>query len=198
MAFPLKLTLETERLNLRPILESDAPALFAYCQSPRVGPDAGWKPHESVEETRVVIRELFFNQENVFGLALRGGEELIGTICLTEDQKRDNTQARMLGYALSEDLWGRGYMTEAAKCVVLYGFNELCLSLISAYCYPHNLRSKRVLEKLGFRYEGTLTDCDRRFDGQVLDSECYILRRESFMAAQNGKPTAPAGTEERN
>ena len=51
--------LETPRTILRPFTESDAPDLYAYCQDPRVGPIAGWKPHESMEESREIIRTVF-------------------------------------------------------------------------------------------------------------------------------------------
>ena len=51
--------LETKRTILRPFTEADAPDLFAYAKDPRVGPIAGWKPHESVEESREIIRTVF-------------------------------------------------------------------------------------------------------------------------------------------
>ncbi len=54
--------LETKRTILRPFTEADAPDLFAYAKDPRVGPIAGWKPHESVEESREIIRTVFLGQ----------------------------------------------------------------------------------------------------------------------------------------
>ena len=49
--------LETERLVLRMYTEDDAEGLFAYASNPNVGPRAGWKPHESPEESLEIIRE---------------------------------------------------------------------------------------------------------------------------------------------
>ncbi|MEG1607370.1 MAG: GNAT family N-acetyltransferase [Mucinivorans sp.] len=54
---------------------------------------------------------------------------------------------------MGEPYWGYGYMTEAARAVISYGFETLGLDLISAYCYPHNVRSKGVLQKCGMSYE---------------------------------------------
>ncbi len=71
-------------------------------------------------------------------------------------------------------------MTEAAGAVVTYGFETMHLDLISATCYPFNVRSRRVLEKLGFRYEGTLAQAEKRYDGKVLDKDCYSLSKEAY------------------
>ena len=50
-------TLETERLILRPWREEDAPALYREARDPQVGPSAGWKPHDSLEEIREILRQ---------------------------------------------------------------------------------------------------------------------------------------------
>ena len=172
--------LETKRLILRPIKEDDDTAIFEYSGNPNVGPNAGWKPHESIEETREIINAVFLGKENVFGIVLKDSGTLIGSVGLVEDPKRENDKVKMLGYAIGEAYWGNGYTTEAASAVIEHGFNNLKLDLISAYCYPFNNRSKHVLEKLGFSYEGKLSQCEKRFDGIVLDDECYALSAESF------------------
>ena len=51
--------LETERLQLRGWKRSDAPQLYAYASNPNVGPKAGWKPHESIAESRKIIETVF-------------------------------------------------------------------------------------------------------------------------------------------
>lgn len=50
--------LETERLILRPWLESDAECLYEYAKDPAVGPAAGWPPHTSVENSREIIQNI--------------------------------------------------------------------------------------------------------------------------------------------
>lgn len=172
--------LQTERLLLRPIEKSDAGAIFDYSRSPVVGPNAGWKPHASLKETREVMRRVFLDRPDVFGVVVAESGQLIGSIGLIPDPKRENEETRMLGYAIGEAYWGQGYMTEAAHAVVAHGFETINCTLISAYCYPDNERSKHVLRKLGFSYEGRLVLCERRFDGVVLDNECYALRREDW------------------
>lgn len=168
-------TLETRRLILRPIAESDLEDLYAFHSQPNVGPAAGWKPHESRQETLEILRTLFIGQPGMFGIVWRASGRMIGEIGLTGDAKREYPAARMLGYAIREEFWNRGIVTEATRAVVDYGFRQLDLALISAYCYPDNHASRRVLEKFGFHYEGTLALCEQRYDGAVLDNECYSL-----------------------
>ena len=170
--------IETDRLILRPIVETDAEDIYEYSQNPDVGIHAGWKPHESLKETKEIMPEIFLDKPHIFGMVLKENHKLVGTVGLLPDPKRKNPQVLMLGYALGKDWWGRGLMTEAAKAVIGYGFNEVKLSAISSCCYPYNKRSSNVMKKCGFLYEGTLKQCDVRYDGKVLDSECYLLTKE--------------------
>lgn len=173
-------TLVTERLILRPIIESDAEAIFEYSQGENVGINAGWKPHESIEETREIMKQVFLNQEFVFGIELKATGKLIGSIGLVPDPKRQNDGTRMIGYAIGENYWGNGYTTEATRALLRFGFDELNLDLISATCYPYNERSKNVLKKCGFHYEGRLRWAEKRYDGEVLDYECYAIISDKF------------------
>ena len=70
--------LETERLILRPFEAGDAEDLFSYAQDPRVGPPAGWKPHESLEESREIIRTVF-SEPGVFAVVHRQDGRVIGS-----------------------------------------------------------------------------------------------------------------------
>lgn len=171
------MVIETQRLVLRPIVERDAEAIYEYAQKANVGPNAGWKPHDTIEETREIMPLIFLDQKGVFGIVERESGKLIGSIGLIGDPKREHRRTRMLGYAIGEAHWGKGYMTEAAKAILEYGFDALDVDLISAYCYPFNERSRSVLLKVGFKYEGTLSLCEKRYDGEVLDHECYALRK---------------------
>lgn len=176
--------LNTERLLLRPIVESDIDDIYEYCKNPNVGVHAGWKPHDDKEETARIMEEIFLNQESTWGIIRKEGGKLIGTIGLIEDPKRENDEIMMLGYAIGEPYWGRGLTTEAAKAVLEYGFLKMRLPLISCSCYPYNLRSRNVIEKCGFHYEGTLRMAARRFDGEVLDSACFSLTKTEYLEKQ--------------
>ena len=70
--------LETKRTILRPFTQDDAADVYAYCQDPRVGPIAGWKPHESIEESREIIRTVF-SEPDVFAVVDRETGRVIGS-----------------------------------------------------------------------------------------------------------------------
>lgn len=167
--------LETERLLLRPFTENDAEAIFASCQNPKLGNNAGWPPHQTLEESRQVLHTVFIGQENVWAITLKDTQQLIGSVGILPDPKRENPQVRMVGYWLDEAYWGKGYMSEAVKAVLKFGFEELKLSMITANCYPHNVRSQQVLTRNGFVYEGTLHQAELTHDGHVYDHQCYYL-----------------------
>lgn len=162
---------------LRPIVEGDTEDVYAYSSNPKVGLAAGWKYHESLEETTEIMNLIFLGKEHIFGIVLKDGNKLVGSVGLMADPRRDNPLAMMLGYALAEPQWGQGIMTKAARAVVAYGFRDLGLGLISCTCYPDNRRSFRVIEKCGFKYEGRLRQCEVRYDGAVMDMECFSIIR---------------------
>ena len=168
-------SLETVRLLVRPFQEEDADAFFACCQNPNLGNNAGWAPHKTIEESREILQNVFIGQENIWAMILKDAQQLIGSIGIVPDPKRENPQVRMLGYWLDEAHWGKGYMTEAVQAILNYGFNELQLSLITANCYPHNKRSQQVLERNGFIYEGVLHQAELTYNGNIFDHLCYYL-----------------------
>ena len=87
------MTLETDRLILRNIVDSDAEDIFDYSHNEDVGPNAGWKPHENIEETKQIINDVFKDEISVFGIILKYTKKLIGTIGLIADPKRENPRA---------------------------------------------------------------------------------------------------------
>lgn len=172
--------LYTERIRLRAFREDDAETLFALCQDPEIGRNAGWKPHESLEETHEVLNAVFLNQENVWALTLPPCDKVIGAIALIADPKRNHSDVRMLGYWTAHTLWGKGYMKKAALEVLTYGFNQLNLPLITANCFAHNIGSQKVLQHCGFQLEGILHQAEKTCWGKIFDLQCYYLTRSQF------------------
>ena len=143
---------------LRPLVSDDIDDVYAYCSDPAVGPDAGWAPHRTREDSRMFV-EVIASEPHVFGIFEKTGAgtgatgPCIGSIGLIRDPQRRNVDCLMLGYALARTAWGRGCMTEAADEMLRYGFEELGLGLITCTHYTFNDRSRRVIEKAGFVHE---------------------------------------------
>ena len=72
--------METERIVLRPWLDTDAEALYKYASDPDVGPRAGWPPHKSVEESLDVIRNVFNRDTNTWAIVLKETGQVIGAM----------------------------------------------------------------------------------------------------------------------
>lgn len=172
-------TIETERLILRMWNKRDAAELYEYARNPNVGPNAGWKPHESVRDSRTIIEQVFL-VNTTWAIVHKATGRVIGSIGLEDDSIRKNIRSRELGYSLSEDYWGEGLMTEAAKRMIRYSFEETNITMLMIRTAETNRRSQRVIEKCGFRYEGTLRKSYRLYDGTVRDTRFYSMLREEY------------------
>ena len=154
--------LETERLILRRFEESDAEDVFAYAKDPDVGPIAGWPPHQSVEESLDVIRNVL-NGPEAYAICLKSDERAIGAIELKLKERTDFTEREdecELGYWLGKPFWGQGIMPEAAREMLRHAFEDLGMRKVWCGYYDGNTKSRRVQEKVGFRYQWTTPDVD--------------------------------------
>lgn len=90
-------TLETERLTLRPWRESDLEDFHEYCRDPEVGPNAGWKPHESLEESKKILGS-FVNCDEAKdaerALVLKENGKVIGSVGILADRLRHKAWAK--------------------------------------------------------------------------------------------------------
>ena len=170
--------LETARTILRPFTEADAEDVYAYAQDPRVGPIAGWKPHESVEESREIIRTVFA-APHVFAVVDRETGRVIGSAGFVRHGKaQDGEKSLATGYALSPAYWGRGIMPEVVAELLRHGFVDIGLSEIWCTHYEENHRSRRVIEKNGFSYAFTEKISDEFFSDRPT---CfYFMTREMW------------------
>ena len=179
---PLK-TLETERLILRPWTMDDVDDLFAYAQNPKVGPAAGWKPHESREESEEIVKRWTTSTE-VWAIEEKASGRVIGSIGLHNDGARSNPRTKMIGYVLREESWGRGYMPEAVRRMTRFAFEELCMDTLSIQHFEFNTQSRRVIEKCGYKFEGVLRRAASIFDGSVHDEWMWSMLRQEYFSAR--------------
>ena len=147
--------LETKRLILRSWEDGDAEDLYEYAKNPDVGPIAGWPAHQSPEESRDVIKNVL-NGREAYAVCLKTDGKAIGAIELKLNGHTDLTERDdecELGYWLGKPFWGQGIMPEAAKEMLRHAFEDLGMTKVWVGYYEGNAKSKRVQEKLGFRYQ---------------------------------------------
>ncbi|MBO5528899.1 MAG: GNAT family N-acetyltransferase [Bacilli bacterium] len=147
--------LETERLLLRPWLESDLNDLFEYASVPGVGEMAGWSHHESLQVSKDILNR-FIEEKKAFAIVFKENYKVIGSLGVEEYDLEDKLseffdyRGRSIGYVLSKDYWGRGLMPEAVNVVVTYLFHVLDYDFLLSGHFDRNGRSRRVQEKCGF------------------------------------------------
>ena len=173
-------TIETERLILRDWTSADMDDLYEYAKNPNVGPHGGWKPHESKAESLEIIQTLFLGKYDSWAIVYKDNGKVIGSIGYEEDVRRPEIGCKELGYAMGEEYWGKGIMTEAAMAVIRFGFDEMGLDMISIYRNPLNFRSGRIIDKCGFTHEGTLRKAYKIYDGTIRDVACYSMTKEEY------------------
>lgn len=171
------LPIVTERLVLRDLTMDDAPAVHRYGSDPEVVRYMPWGPNTWADTQDFLERKLDDQRADPrrgFDLAvtLASSGELIGACGITIIST-ERLQAAM-GYAYRRDIWGRGYATEAARALVAFGFEQLGMHRICAYCDVDNIASARVLEKTGMQREG-LVRHDAFMHGQWRDSYLYAI-----------------------
>ena len=150
-----ELVIETERLILRKFSQSDLHDLNEYASVLGVGEMAGWRHHETIEETQEIL-DMFIKEDKTFAIVSKKNNKVIGSIGVDKYGLEDKLTefngyfGREIGYVLSKDYWGKGIMTEAVKAVIDYLFNDLNFDFLICGYYDFNNQSKRVQEKCGF------------------------------------------------
>lgn len=151
-------TLETTRTVLRKIEKTDAQDMYNYCRDEEVSKYTTWNAHKSIEDTQNYINYILDlydkGQVSPWGISDKETGRIIGT-CDFVSWNIDNSRAE-IGYALSREYWGRGFMPEAAKKIIEFGFEQMDLVRIEAGCLLLNIGSSRVMEKAGMKLEGIL------------------------------------------
>ena len=169
--------LTTERLILREFVQSDWEAILAYQQNPRYLRYYEWTGR-TPEAVRAFVQMFLDHQEQdprlkfQFAVTLRSSGQLIGNCGVRRDAP--DAHEGEIGYELDPDHWGRGYATEAARSVLQFGFAQMGLHRVCAYCVADNTGSAHVLEKLGMRLEGHLRE-HRYYKNRWWDTLIYAI-----------------------
>jgi [ribosomal protein S5]-alanine N-acetyltransferase len=147
--------LETARLRLRPFAPADLEALYALTRDPEV--------MRFIGDGEVLAREqIEWNLTNIIAVFRRRGygrwaveEKATGRLAGYGGFAHGGEGVGVeLVYLLGREFWGRGYATELGRACLRYAFEELRLESLVAVTIPENLRSRRVMERLGMSFAG--------------------------------------------
>jgi [ribosomal protein S5]-alanine N-acetyltransferase len=155
--------LETERLILRPMLETDFESLLLIFTDPNVMAAFDHPPFTRGQMQRWLQRNLGHQNQfgyGLFSVILKENSELIGDCGL---EQMEDQGAAELGYDFRSDFWNRGYATEAACAVRNYAFDVLELPRLISLIRVGNLSSRRVAEKVGMTLAEEISRYENRY-----------------------------------
>lgn len=151
-----KVTLSTERLVLREFNEKDFSAVHAYASDKENIKYMIWGPNTKEDTVEFLIECMENANKNPrrqydFAVTLKETGRVIGGCGIYLNDKLDEV---MLGWILHKNYWKKGYMTEAAKELLRFSFENLKLHRVYATCDANNYGSYKVMENIGMRREG--------------------------------------------
>lgn len=163
--------LKTERLFLRTVSEEDVAVIRDFGRDEfRSDEDVlDWLRwvKEKNEEGRLIVN---------FYIWLAGTNQCIGRVYI--HSKPELNGEVEIGYGISEEYRNKGYVTEAAKAVVQFAFEQVGQDVLVAIVKPENVESRRVIEKLGFSKCGVRMVPDE--NNQVCEFEYFRLYRSEY------------------
>lgn len=173
--------IETERLLLRRIDENDVEEVLALRGNPEIMkyiPRPLAKSREDALEHIVMIEDKIINNIGInWGITLKGNPKIIGIIGHYKISL-ENHRAE-IGYMSLPETNGKGYMSEAIKAVVTYGFEQMNLHSIEAIINPENIVSEKVLQKNGFLKEAHLLE-NEFWEGKFWHTVIYSLLKSNW------------------
>ncbi len=166
--------LETERLILRLLDERDVDAIHQMRSDANVmrfirEPQSR---EESANWVELVSSRWADEKIGFCAMIERSSEKFIGWCGLWQLKETGEIE---VGYAVGKSFWGKGYATEAATRFLDFAFEKLQLEKVVAVTRPENAASRRVMEKIGMRYDYT-----GEFYGR--DLAHYSITKEEFYA----------------
>lgn len=176
--------LKGRRLELRPLTEADAEALYAAVEASRehLRRRLRWVSRaSSLMESLAFIRgrlgEAGRGEGRVFAIIERRTRALVGVASLG-DRLRTEGVAELSGWVRADRL-NRGYALEAGRIALAQAFRKERFQRLCAEIEPGNRAARKVLQRLGFRYEGCLRH-HRRLNNRWVDQECWGLLRTEW------------------
>jgi RimJ/RimL family protein N-acetyltransferase len=148
--------LRTERLLLRAWRDEDLAPYAAMCADPRVMEHfpSTLRREESAAQVETFRRHFAERGFGLWAVEVPGVARFIGFTGLAVPRFETHfTPCVEVGWRLAAEHWGHGYATEAARAAVGFGFERQGLGALVSFTVPANMRSRRVMEKLGFTHD---------------------------------------------
>lgn len=175
-------SIETNRLVLRKFEYSDAEDMLnLWASKPEIQHMYAEPVYTTIDEVNGLLDKFIsaYNNEHCYRWAIidKADKRCIGQIAYyLVDAKNHFAE---IEYCLATEYQKRGYMTEAVRAILDFGFNKIGLHRVQISTKEINVPSKRVIEKCGFKYEGTLRDFFY-YNGEYVGRLYYSMLKSEF------------------
>ena len=173
--------LETERLLLLRIAATDVNEIMELRGNPEtmkfVPRPLVTNVEQAMEHFKMIDDKIEHNIGINWAITLKGNPKLIGIIGHYRIQP-ENYRSE-IGYMILPEYNGQGFVPEAIKALLIYGFDDLQMHSIEAVIDPENKASERVLQKSGFVKEAHFIE-NEYYNGKFYDSVIYSLLKRNF------------------
>lgn len=180
-----EMRIETERLIIRPFIQSDLEECFELMKEKELYKHLDWdvmsfEDFKGVFKWWIDLYETDYDGDFKYNFAifLKGNNQFVGwgglgvIDCFYPEKE--------IYYLIGKEHWGKGYATEAMSALIQYYFNTIGLDKIIALAKPENIASNKVIKNLGFKFEYFVSGLPEEFDfynGEPF----YSLTREEYL-----------------
>jgi [ribosomal protein S5]-alanine N-acetyltransferase len=183
------LTLETDRLVLRPLTLDDVDLLWPDISDPEIARQMAWEAHTERSQTLDFLRSEIARRESGKGFTwavIKDGSfcGIISLIGLLRQHRALTYDKAELAYWISRKYQRQGIMTEAGRRVVQFAFDDLKLHKLFVSHFSGNLASENLIKRLGFRYVGEQVE-EFQKDGVWYNHKLYELLRSEVPSANH-------------
>lgn len=175
--------LETDRLILRRFEINDVDGMFYnWATDSLTCRYLSWDIHDNIEFTMSIITSWINEYDNGsynWVVELKDTNEIIGSISAVKiNKKHSNVE---LGYCYGSKYWGKGYASEALRCVIEFFLNVCNIHLVEAFHISGNPASGRVMEKAGMKKDAILRDRRvNKYTKELNDLIVYSIKKDEL------------------
>jgi [ribosomal protein S5]-alanine N-acetyltransferase len=152
--FSKPIQLETERLILRKVKDSDIEDIFEYAKNPLVTSLTGWVEHKDKKDSRRFIDKIRrgYESNEYLYLVVEDKElnKVVGSAAVIHISPEKTSSE--LSLSLAESHWGSGYGSEIMRRMIQFGFEVMGFDFLAGYVFPEHIGSNKMVKRVGMQF----------------------------------------------
>lgn len=172
--------IRTERLLLRGFTDNDIENVFIGLSHPDIIKYYGvsYRTLEDTKKQMKFFKDLEQNETGIWWAVCSLNDKTFYGAGGLNNLSKEHKKAE-IGFWVLTDFWRKGIMTEAIPLICKYGFDKLSIHRIEGLVETENIYCKKALDKLGFKHEGTMRDCEIK-NGRFISLDIYAILNNEY------------------